>query len=119
LSDRRGNELTSGGDNDIVLSILESGWDVAYFPELSLTHLIPATRLQPEYLARLNHGIAKSWMQVLSKHQCNPWPPIPAWTVRIRKMKAWFTYRAWAGPVQRICWSGACGHFEGRIKSTL
>jgi glycosyltransferase involved in cell wall biosynthesis len=116
-TDRRGRELTSGGDNDIVLSVLESDWDVGYFPELELTHLIPASRLQTDYLARLSRGIAKSWMQVLSTHRCNPWPPIPSWSVPLRKMKAWFAYRAWAGPAEKIRWAGACGHFEGRAAS--
>ena len=44
LLDRTGQALTSGGDNDIVLRILGSGWQVGYFPELSLVHLIPAGR---------------------------------------------------------------------------
>lgn len=114
LPDRRGAELTSGGDNDIVLTLLGSGWDVAYVPALRLTHLIPAGRLAPAYLARLNRGIQKSWMQVLRRHRANPWPPVPAWTVPLRQAKAWATYRAWSSPAARIRWQGACGHFEGR-----
>ncbi len=117
LSDRRGPELTSGGDNDIVLSVLRDGWDVAYSPDLALTHLIPAARLAPAYLARLNRGIQKSWMQVLAQHDANPWPPIARWTVAPRQAKAWFTHRAWSGPAAHIRWQGACGHFEGRIAS--
>jgi glycosyltransferase involved in cell wall biosynthesis len=117
LTDRRGGALSSGGDNDIVLAIMEQGWEVAYFPELTLTHLIPASRLDLPYLARLNRGIQKSWMQVLTKHRANPWPPVPAWTVPARQLKAWFTHRAWDGPVARIRWSGACGHFEGRVRA--
>ena len=115
LSDRRGGELTSAGDNDIVLTLLEHGWLVGYFPELSLTHLIPADRLDPAYLARLNRGIQKSWMQVLTKHGANPWPAVPAWTVPLRQGRAWFTHRAWSGPAAQIRWRGACGHFEGRV----
>lgn len=116
LSDRRGGELTSGGDNDLVLSLLEHGWETAYFPELSLTHLIPRGRLEAAYLARLNRGIQKSWMQVLSRHAANPWPPIARWTVILRQFKAWFTHRAWSGPAARVRWQGACGHFEGRVR---
>ncbi len=116
LSDRRGGELTSGGDNDIVLTVMEAGWEVAYFPELRLTHLIPAARLDEAYLARLNRGIQKSWMQALTKHGANPWPAIAAWTVPLRKAKAWWTNRAWTGPTGRILWEGACGHFEGRVR---
>jgi glycosyltransferase involved in cell wall biosynthesis len=116
ISDRRGGELSSGGDNDIVLSIMEHGWEVAYFPELVLTHIIPAGRLDEHYLARLNRGIQRSWMQVLTKHQANPWPSIAPWTVPLRKLKAWVTYRAWSSPAAHIRWQGACGHFEGRAR---
>jgi glycosyltransferase involved in cell wall biosynthesis len=113
LTDRRGGELTSGGDNDIVLSVFSAGWDVAYFPELALTHLIPAARLDPAYLARLNRGIQKSWPQVLARHGLRPWQPIPAWTVPLRKLKAWLAHRAWSSPAARIRWQGICGRFEG------
>lgn len=114
LSDRRGTALTSGGDNDIVLSVLHGGWQVGYFPELALTHLIPAGRLDPHYLARLNRGIQKSWVEVLARHGANPWSAVPRWTVPLRQAKAWFTYRAWKGLPAQIRWQGACGHFEGR-----
>lgn len=117
LSDRRGGELSSGGDNDISLTLLRAGWEVGYFPELQLTHLIPASRVQRNYLARLNRGIACSWVQVLHRHDANPWPPIPPWSVQLRQLKAWFTYRACSGPAQFIRWQGACGHFEGRSTS--
>jgi glycosyltransferase involved in cell wall biosynthesis len=113
VTDRRGGELTSGGDNDIVLTVMEHGWEVGYFPTLSLTHLIPSSRTEPGYLARLNRGIAKSWVQVLAAHGACSWAPIPPSTVALRKFKAWWTYRAWSSPAARIRWQGACGHFEG------
>ncbi len=113
-SDRRGDDLTSSGDNDIVLCIMRAGWEVGYFPTLSLRHLIPASRVDEIYLARLNRGIQKSWMQVLSLHSANPWQPIATWSVPLRCAKAWFTYRAWSSPSAYIRWQGACGHFEGR-----
>ena len=115
LSDRRGGELTSGGDNDIVFCAMHAGWQVGYFPQLSLEHLIPAGRLEAEYFERLNRGIQKSWMQVLSAHDANPWPPISELGATLRKAKAWFSYRSWSSPAARIRWQGACGHFEGRV----
>ena len=118
LSDRRGDELTSAGDNDIVLSILRAGWEVAYIPALSLIHLIPESRLEPAYLARLNRGIQKSWLQVLALHDASPWPPIPPWTIPLRALKAWLTHRAWRDAAAHIRWQGACGHFEGRVRPT-
>jgi len=113
LTDRRGDKLTSGGDNDIVFTVLKHGWAVGYFPELTLTHLIPASRLTADYLARLNHGIQKSWVQVLLKYDACPWPQIAGWTVPLRQVRAWFTDRAWTSPAARIRWRGACGQFEG------
>jgi glycosyltransferase involved in cell wall biosynthesis len=117
LPDRRGADLSSSGDNDIVLAAMKAGWEAAYFPSLRLTHLIPAFRTAPDYLARLNRGIQRSWMRVLARHDANPWPPLPAWSVPLRCTKAWFTHRAWSSPAARIRWQGACGHFEGRVPS--
>lgn len=115
LSDRRGTELTSSGDNDIILCAMRAGWDVAYVPALLLHHLIPPNRLDPAYLARLNHGIQKSWMNVLMIHGANPWPSLTARGCAVRKLKAWLKHRPWSSPAAYIRWKGACGHFEGRV----
>lgn len=116
FSDRRGGELTSGGDNDIVMHLLRAGWEVAYFPDLALTHIIPAGRLDTAYLARLNRGIQKSWLQLLLRHGLSDWPAIGSWSVPLRQIRAWFTHRAWSSQAARIRWQGACGHFEGRVR---
>jgi GT2 family glycosyltransferase len=112
--DRTGGALTSGGDNDIILRILRAGWQVGYFPELKLTHLIPAGRLTSEYLARLNHGIYRSWVDVLDRHGIRSWPKIARWTLPLRKWRAYVRFRAWAGPAEYVRWRGACGQFEGQ-----
>ena len=117
ISDRRGTELTSGGDNDIVLHAMRAGWEVGYFPSLALAHLIPAGRLEPGYLARLNRGIQRSWMQVLTLHDANPWPLLSPAGAAARKAKAWFAYQPWRSPAAHIRWQGACGHFDGRVRS--
>ena len=115
LSDRRGSDLSSSGDNDIVLSALQAGWEVGYFPSLVLTHLIPAARLDAAYLARLNRGIQQSWNQVLARHEASPWPPLSRGGAALRKVKAWFTHRPWSSPAARIRCQGAYGHFDGRV----
>ncbi|MCX6936332.1 MAG: glycosyltransferase [Verrucomicrobia bacterium] len=116
--DRRAGALTSGGDNDMVFTALHAGGDVAYFPGLELTHLIPAKRLDPAYLARLNRGIQRSWMQVLSLHRANPWPPLTTLGARLRILKAWFRHFPLfrSSPAHRIRWHGSVGHFEGRVR---
>ncbi|WP_295720263.1 glycosyltransferase [Mucilaginibacter sp.] len=113
ISDRTGNELTSGGDNDMVIEILRSGWQVGYFPSLQLHHIIPEQRMQVNYLARLLNNTNRSWIQVLEKHHINPWKKVNGFTVPFRKTKAWFTYRAWQSAANYIKWQGACGLFDG------
>ncbi|MEO6845940.1 MAG: glycosyltransferase [Chthoniobacterales bacterium] len=115
FSDRKGDKLTSSGDNDLILHLMQSGWEVAYFPDLGLTHLIPAGRTTLDYLSRLNEGIQESWMRLLTRHQMNPWPPISRWSMPLRKMKSWFTFRAWESPAAYVRWRGTCGHFTGRV----
>jgi len=114
LSDRKGNSLSSSGDNDIVLCALEAGYGVAYVPELSLTHVITADRCSIEHLSRLNQGIQKSWVQVLALHQVCPWSACSGWTLPIRKFRALIRSRGWRKPQAYIRWCGQCGHFEGR-----
>ena len=114
LPGRTGRELTSGEDNHLVLQVLRDGWRVAYSPSLVLQHLIPSWRLTPEYLGRLEHGIAKSWVQVLAMHGICPWTPAERWSIPFRKLRAYVRYRAWSGPRAYVRWRGACGQFEGR-----
>jgi glycosyltransferase involved in cell wall biosynthesis len=113
IADRTGNSLSSGGDNDIVLEILKSGWQVGYYPSLVLKHIIPASRMEASYLARLLKDTNKSWVQLLESHHINPWKKIASWTVPLRKIKSWFSYRAWSSKASYIKWQGACGIFDG------
>ena len=114
LSDRRGSDLTSSGDNDMVFSIMKSGWEIAYIPKLKLTHIIPAGRLAPDYLARLNRGIQRSWVRVLAKHDACPWLAIPRWTLPLRILRARLRAREWQGPMQRVRAAGLIGRLEGQ-----
>jgi glycosyltransferase involved in cell wall biosynthesis len=111
---RTGQQLVSGEDNDIVLTLLDAGYGVGYFPQLQLTHLIPARRLTKEYLARLNRASSRSWIQVLDVHGIRIWKKIPRWTVLLRQIKAFFRYHPWTSPAAYIGWQGACGMFEGQ-----
>jgi glycosyltransferase involved in cell wall biosynthesis len=113
ITDRNATSLSSAGDNDIIIEILKSGWQTAYFPGLSLNHLIPKERLSVEYLSRLLNNSSKSWIELLDRHGINPWSRIPAWTVPIRKLRTWFLYGAWKSSANYIKWKGACGMFEG------
>jgi glycosyltransferase involved in cell wall biosynthesis len=110
---RTGKRLVSGEDNDIILTLLEAGWGVGYFPSLQLTHLISANRLTKDYLARLNHASSRSWIQVLAAHDIRPWEKIPKWSLLPRKLKAFFSFQPWKNSESYIKWQGSCGFLEG------
>lgn len=111
--DRTGRSLQSGGDCDINLTLVEAGWAVGYFPQLKLTHLMPASRLTRDYLAKVNCASSRSWVQVLDVHGICPWQKISRWTVLPRKIKAFLSYQAWKNSAAYVRWRGACGTFEG------
>ncbi|QYY36320.1 glycosyltransferase [Ruficoccus sp. ZRK36] len=59
LTDRKGKELTSGGDTEICAALRLSGWKIWYEPALLIQHFIPTGRLNWDYLTRLNIGFGK------------------------------------------------------------
>ena len=69
------------------MSVLAEGWQVAYLPQLRLEHLIPASRLSCDYLARYAYGTNKTWVQVLDVHGIRPWPRASAWTLLLESSR--------------------------------
>jgi glycosyltransferase involved in cell wall biosynthesis len=117
--DRTSTRLSSGGDCDLVFTVLHGGADVVYDPRLEVTHLIPSGRLSLDYLARLNRGIMRSWVRVLALHGQCPWPPISKPTVPLRAARAWLRRRAWKSPADHVRWAGDLGQFEGQADLSL
>lgn len=111
---RRGADLASGEDNDIVMAVLEQGWRIAYLPGLRLEHVIPAGRLTRDYLAAYAYSTTRTWVRVLDIHGIRPWPAIDPRSLTFRKLRAYLTHRAWTGPAAYVRWRGACGQFDGR-----
>ncbi|MBD2358443.1 glycosyltransferase family 2 protein [Tolypothrix sp. FACHB-123] len=58
--DRQGKQLTSGGDSDLAFTACDMGLGTGQFTALKMTHLIPAFRLQLDYLERLAEGMTYS-----------------------------------------------------------
>lgn len=112
--DRRGRSLSSGGDNDIVMTVLSNGWEVAYDPRLQLTHLIPEERVSLEYLERMAHDSFVTWIAVLDAHGIRPWPRISRWTVPLREARAFWRLRPWTSIRSRIRWASARGQFQAQ-----
>lgn len=114
ITDRRGTSLSSGGDCEIVLVALAANWEAAYAPDLLIEHIIPAARLDPAYLCRLNHDATRSWVMLLHRFSLNRWPPVHPATLPLRLARAWLRTRPWRGPRERIHWAGIRGLFAGR-----
>lgn len=57
---RKPASLMSGEDHDLALFALSSGYQIGRFPQLSLTHLIPPSRLTHPYLLQLATAMAAS-----------------------------------------------------------
>jgi glycosyltransferase involved in cell wall biosynthesis len=78
--DRSGTSLMSGGDTDMVFTAVDLGLAFALEPTLRLKHLMPPSRLDPDYLEKLLYGISLSTPFVLALHSQPPLPhPRPIW----------------------------------------
>jgi glycosyltransferase involved in cell wall biosynthesis len=111
---RKGADLASGEDNDMIMTQLSLGWRVAYLPELRLEHLIPAGRLSAAYLASYAFSSNLTWVRVLDVHGIRPWTAAPKWSVPLRKVKSYLALAAWRDDPSFIRWRGACGLLEAR-----
>ena len=67
LSDRRGTQLLSGGDMEMVLRIRGAGYELWYAPKCLIHHQIPPRRTTLNYLRRINFGLGVSqiWCDLL------------------------------------------------------
>jgi glycosyltransferase involved in cell wall biosynthesis len=111
---RTGNALTSGEDNDMNLAMLAAGWEVAYLPQLSLTHLIAKRRLSFSYCAKLVRVSFRDFIAVLDAHGIRPWPAMPKWTLPLRVASDWWRVKPWRGPKEALRWWSNIGMYEGR-----
>jgi len=93
---RKGDLLTSSEDLDLALTCIDLGMGTGLFRRLRLTHLIPARRLQKEYILKLFQDSAMGHA-IFEKARGIPHPPEPR---GIDKLVA--TYKLWrATPMQK------------------
>lgn len=64
LLDRKGEELSSGGDTELCFATALLGYKVVYSSRLKLFHYMEAKRLSWEYFVKLNEGHAKSYYKL-------------------------------------------------------
>jgi hypothetical protein len=109
----KGQGIGGVEDKDLVLHTLAAGWQTGYCPSMQLTHIIPANRLTPEYFARIVPALQTMWAQTLHAHGLELHPPINPNTLPLRKLKAWWVFKAWASVPNRLQWLQSCGYLEG------
>jgi len=110
---RKGKSLTSGEDNDINLTVIKHGYELAYVPELMLQHLIPKRRFTNSYLEKMAYESNRSWVKVLHMHHICPWEPISPVSVPLRKLKYWLAMKPWKDELTRISYKERCGRIKG------
>lgn len=71
--DRRGRDLWSAGDTEIIHTVLESGAPLKFDPAIEAWHRIPAERLTEAYMARLMYWIGRSLERLTNRTRVNAW----------------------------------------------
>ncbi len=73
LVDRRGSQLTSGGDIEIGYLLGKAGYKRVYAPCLQLAHLIPSRRFELRSVCRLIDGVVRSELTLQQKYRLPPY----------------------------------------------
>lgn len=66
LTDRRGLELSSGGDHELCLALAVLGYDIWYDERLRFTHFITSERLTWDYFVRYAHESSRRFNVISS-----------------------------------------------------
>lgn len=96
--DRVKNSMMANGDIDLAFSAIDLGLGMGLFPQLNLTHLIPASRLTCEYLERQIEGSAASGVVLSSFREETRMPTLAIsrleyFLLAYRLVKLWFSDR--------------------------
>ena len=102
--DRSGQSLGSGGDSDLALCGFDLGLGTGRFPELELTHLIPARRVTLEYLEGIHTGFGYASVVLNAIYNTGHLPGQP----RLRNSRVFFKWL--------ILWAAGKSRVERRIR---
>ena len=64
MTDRKGNSMSSGGDTQMVLFFVKSGFAAGVSPGLKMVHIVPCKRANFQYLQRLSYGTYLCYSQL-------------------------------------------------------
>lgn len=109
--DRSKGSMMSNGDVDLAFSAIDCNLGMGLFPQLTLTHLIPASRLTVAYFLRQTEGNHASGI-ILANFRDETKRDIPALR-RQDYFQLFYQYlRSW--PSRRLTWKMMKASFDGR-----
>jgi glycosyltransferase involved in cell wall biosynthesis len=91
--DRSGSEMGAGGDTDLAWTAIDLGYGTGRFKRLKAVHLIPAQRLNDDYIARLYAGFEYSNILLQKTRGLLPLRPRQNWRDMFRFLTAYATLR--------------------------
>jgi glycosyltransferase involved in cell wall biosynthesis len=83
LSDRKGNQLMSGGDTELCLVTNYLGYDVYCSMQLQFKHLMPAGRMSWDYLKKLYYGFGRMRLYSQAYKQLETRTEVPGKNLRL------------------------------------
>jgi hypothetical protein len=88
LKDRRGQELSAGGDAELCYALRLTGWRLWYEPRLKINHFMPSERLNWAYLRRVSRGFGAATTGFDAYEMAIKGPPL-SFKQRLRQNWSW------------------------------
>ena len=88
VTGRTGKNLMGGEDLVISIKAKQLGWEIWYVPTLHIEHVIPARRMEKEYLLRLFEGIGRGQAAIRPMFDWKARTPA-AWLIGFKDLGRW------------------------------
>jgi glycosyltransferase involved in cell wall biosynthesis len=93
---RSGSGFGGGEDLAIAIFVWRLGFDCWYEPSIVIRHLLPACRMEKDYLVRLYDGIGRGQSAVRKVYDWKARTPL-AWLIAVKDLVRWLRGH-WSGP---------------------
>ena len=112
--DRTGSLLAGGGDIDIDICLVEQGMAVGRSAQLMFAHVVPAFRLEANYMIRLLYMSQYSVARLLVHRGWKP--PVPPRTPSFRQKIKTLLKAARRYSVEDVCWQAYAKGYDDGIR---
>jgi GT2 family glycosyltransferase len=104
---RKGRSLSSGEDTALAVRIHKAGYECWYEPSLVIHHMLPAHRMQKDYLLRLFEGIGRGQSAVRRLHDWKARNRVVGYLIAAKDLCRWLGGRVRGPSPMLICEYGA------------